>query len=189
MARSTQRQPGCGRTSRASSCSTKTRTSAAVHVWRQARCAGADTHCLCCRRRLSGSTAVTCLLMGNVLYCANVGDSRAVLATQEEPGFASSFSGLTAVDLSNDHKPDLCVDCVTLLRAVARASPGACGDLGNRPAERRRLEMRGARVAQLPDPDTPGAGMGPYRVWFVAAVHVGQPSPNSLAACRGNTCN
>lgn len=42
----------------------------------------------------SGSTAVTCLLMGNDLFCANAGDSRAVLCRDG-----------VAVNLSEDHKP------------------------------------------------------------------------------------
>mmetsp|Transcript_67370 Transcript_67370/g.179875 ORF Transcript_67370/g.179875 Transcript_67370/m.179875 type:complete len:334 (-) Transcript_67370:201-1202(-) len=42
----------------------------------------------------SGSTAVTCLMVGRELYCANAGDSRAVLCRD----------GL-AVALSEDHKP------------------------------------------------------------------------------------
>jgi serine/threonine protein phosphatase PrpC len=42
----------------------------------------------------SGSTAVTCLMIGKDLYCANAGDSRAVLCRKG-----------TAVGLSEDHKP------------------------------------------------------------------------------------
>jgi len=46
----------------------------------------------------SGSTAVTCLVLGKELYCANAGDSRAVLcrAAKGVP---------VAVELSHDHKP------------------------------------------------------------------------------------
>lgn len=42
----------------------------------------------------SGSTAVTCLIKGNVIFCANAGDSRAVLCRKGK-----------AVNLSEDHKP------------------------------------------------------------------------------------
>lgn len=42
----------------------------------------------------SGSTAVTCLMVGRELYCANAGDSRAVLCRDG-----------VAVPLSEDHKP------------------------------------------------------------------------------------
>lgn len=48
----------------------------------------------------SGSTLVSCLIRGNLLLCANVGDSRAVLGRMTE-------SGMEAVALSVDQKPDL----------------------------------------------------------------------------------
>ncbi|EKX37869.1 hypothetical protein GUITHDRAFT_154860 [Guillardia theta CCMP2712] len=47
----------------------------------------------------SGSTAVTCLILDRVIYCANAGDSRAVLCRNG-----------TAVDLSEDHKPTNAVE-------------------------------------------------------------------------------
>ena len=43
----------------------------------------------------SGSTAVTCFIKGNIIYCANAGDSRAVICR----------AGGKAVNLSDDHKP------------------------------------------------------------------------------------
>ncbi|KAK8467262.1 hypothetical protein PHAVU_007G001500 [Phaseolus vulgaris] len=49
----------------------------------------------------SGSTAVILLKQGHDLVIANVGDSRAVLATQDRNG------SLTAVQLTTDLKPDL----------------------------------------------------------------------------------
>ncbi|QCE05665.1 pyruvate dehydrogenase phosphatase [Vigna unguiculata] len=49
----------------------------------------------------SGSTAVILLKQGHDLLIANVGDSRAVLATQDRNG------SLTAVQLTTDLKPDL----------------------------------------------------------------------------------
>jgi len=42
----------------------------------------------------SGSTAVTCFIKGNIIYCANAGDSRAVMSRAGK-----------AVNLSDDHKP------------------------------------------------------------------------------------
>ena len=48
----------------------------------------------------SGSTCVTVVFTGNMLLCANVGDSRAVLGRRD----GSSF---IAVPLSRDHKPDV----------------------------------------------------------------------------------
>lgn len=47
----------------------------------------------------SGTTAVTVLLDGIHLYCANVGDSRAIGVVYDEA------SGLRAVELSSDHTP------------------------------------------------------------------------------------
>mmetsp|Transcript_11097 Transcript_11097/g.25155 ORF Transcript_11097/g.25155 Transcript_11097/m.25155 type:complete len:314 (-) Transcript_11097:203-1144(-) len=47
----------------------------------------------------SGSTAVTCLILDRVIYCANAGDSRAVLCRNG-----------TAVELSEDHKPTNAVE-------------------------------------------------------------------------------
>ncbi len=47
----------------------------------------------------SGSTAVTVMVLGKTLMCANVGDSRAVLGSFRFP------KGWTATPLSRDHKP------------------------------------------------------------------------------------
>ncbi|KAH0855679.1 hypothetical protein HID58_003979 [Brassica napus] len=49
----------------------------------------------------SGTTALTVVRQGEVIYVANVGDSRAVLATLSEEG------GLTAVQLTVDFKPNI----------------------------------------------------------------------------------
>ena len=46
----------------------------------------------------SGSTCVTVLIVGNKIFCANVGDSRAVLARQVESGKIQGFP------LNRDHK-------------------------------------------------------------------------------------
>ena len=48
----------------------------------------------------SGSTAVSVLLKGQRLVCANVGDSRAVIGRKSPEGWQ-------AIPLSHDHKPDL----------------------------------------------------------------------------------
>lgn len=64
---------------------------------------------------VSGSTGVIGLLRGNTLYTANVGDSRAVLARQAPVG--SGGRKYTALDLSEDHKPDRPDECA---RIVAR---------------------------------------------------------------------
>ena len=48
----------------------------------------------------SGTTLVMVLIMNKVLYCANVGDSRAVMAK------CNTLSKWSTVALSRDHKPD-----------------------------------------------------------------------------------
>jgi len=48
----------------------------------------------------SGTTAVTVLIHNNSLICANSGDSRAILCSQNQAGIWSF------VPLSRDHKPD-----------------------------------------------------------------------------------
>lgn len=46
----------------------------------------------------SGSTCVTVLIVGNKIFCANVGDSRAVLAREGDGGKLTGFA------LNRDHK-------------------------------------------------------------------------------------
>lgn len=64
----------------------------------------------------SGSTAITLLVRGSFLLCANVGDSRAVL------GKKTSF-GWRAVPLSSDHKPDLPKERERILAYGGRVEP------------------------------------------------------------------
>merc|ERR1719362_1449372 len=86
----------------------------------------------------SGTTAVVAYKHRDRLFVANVGDSKAVLGR-------SDGSGLQAVDLSREHKPDL-------------------------PDERQRLEKLGATVAQMQIPVRSDGGSirwtkaGPHRV-------------------------
>ena len=55
----------------------------------------------------SGTTAVTVILTSSNLYCANVGDSRAVLASLKVQNNANkSESYWVATPISRDHKPD-----------------------------------------------------------------------------------
>jgi len=50
--------------------------------------------------KFSGTTAVICTIIGNVLTCANVGDSRVILGMLNDDG------QLVVDEVSNDHKPD-----------------------------------------------------------------------------------
>lgn len=61
----------------------------------------------------TGCTAVVCLLDGNKIYCANSGDSRAVLCKNGK-----------AVPLSNDHKPDLPTEKDRIYKADGWVSDG-----------------------------------------------------------------
>jgi serine/threonine protein phosphatase PrpC len=56
----------------------------------------------------SGSTAVTVFLIGTDLYCANIGDSRAVLASMKVSPTLKEYDGKywVATPISRDHKPD-----------------------------------------------------------------------------------
>lgn len=60
----------------------------------------------------SGSTFVSILIIGNQVYCANVGDSRAVLGKHEDTW--------QAIDLSKDHKPDRQDECSRILSLKGR---------------------------------------------------------------------
>jgi len=100
----------------------------------------------------SGSTAVTVLLMGNKLVCANVGDSRAILASYKTPKSIKNiqlppeFADLPddekiwlALPLSRDHKPD-------------------------DEEEYKRIMENNGRVEPFKEPN--GEPIGPYRVWL-----------------------
>ncbi len=49
----------------------------------------------------SGSTIISCYLLHNKLYCANVGDSRAII------GRSKAHNNWDSIALSVDHKPSL----------------------------------------------------------------------------------
>jgi len=86
----------------------------------------------------SGTTAVFALKVDDVLYVANIGDSRCILARYAQ----GEQNVLEAVPLSNDHKPSV-------------------------PEEKARILAHGGRVGPLPsvegDTDT---DQGPDRVWL-----------------------
>ena len=53
---------------------------------------------------LSGSTAVTALLLGNKIICANAGDSRGILVNEK---IVKNKETLVPTAISRDHKPEL----------------------------------------------------------------------------------
>jgi hypothetical protein len=60
--------------------------------------------------RFSGSTCVSVLIVGNKVFCANVGDSRATLARRKEITSGGSAAGqnykMVGIPLNRDHKAD-----------------------------------------------------------------------------------
>lgn len=58
------------------------------------------------------------LIVGNKIFCANVGDSRAVLARKPQGGKKWIAEGL-----SNDHKPDLPKEKARIEKAGGRVEP------------------------------------------------------------------
>lgn len=89
----------------------------------------------------SGSTMVSCYIDHNKLYCANVGDSRAIMGSKDP-----TTGKWTARALSNDHKPSL-------------------------PLEAQRIWRFNGRIDSLRDQHGTictyiGNPVGPLRVWF-----------------------
>ena len=65
--------------------------------------------------KLSGSTANSIILDGNKLYCANTGDSRAVLGSYKDGKWVAKC-------LSTDHKPSFEREKERIIRAGGRVS-------------------------------------------------------------------
>lgn len=61
----------------------------------------------------SGSTNVSVLVIENMVWCANIGDSRAIIAQQ----------GGKCLELSKDHKPDLPKEFRRILQHGGRVQP------------------------------------------------------------------
>ena len=82
---------------------------------------------------ISGSTLIVVLLIDNKLYCANVGDSRAILAHRQ----ASFFSKWENIALSIDHKPELPKEAERITKAGGRI--GAIQDYSGKPKGPKRV--------------------------------------------------
>ena len=65
--------------------------------------------------QLSGSTCVALLFDRNTIFCANAGDSRAVLYSYNRAG-----GGIRITPMSEDHKPDLPVEEKRVLQVGGR---------------------------------------------------------------------
>lgn len=94
--------------------------------------------------RFSGSTCVSVLIVGNKVFCANVGDSRATLARRKEITSGGAAPGqnykMVGIPLNRDHKAD-------------------------EPDEQARILNAGGRVAAYRDMQ--GNPLGPARVWHL----------------------
>ena len=90
--------------------------------------------------RFSGSTCVSVLIVGNKVFCANVGDSRAVLARKKESSGGQNSFKMVGIPLNRDHKAD-------------------------EPDEQQRILSSGGRVAAYRDMN--GNPLGPARVWHL----------------------
>jgi len=66
--------------------------------------------------KFSGSTLVFTLLLGNLIVCGNVGDSRAVIGSQKEGEWS-------VTRLSRDHKPELADERERIINSNGRISP------------------------------------------------------------------
>ena len=68
--------------------------------------------------RFSGSTCVSVLIVGTKVFCANVGDSRAVLVRT-----VGQSESLVAIPLNRDHKGDEPDEEARILRNGGRVQP------------------------------------------------------------------
>jgi serine/threonine protein phosphatase PrpC len=109
----------------------------------------------------SGTTACTVLIAGDILLCANVGDSRAILASvpNAAPGLSGEF---IVTELSRDHKPNTPGELERILMANGRVEPA-----------------RGTKYSFL-HLDAQGQFSGPSRVWKKALPLPGLAISRSL---------
>ena len=63
----------------------------------------------------SGSTAISVLFKGDVLYCANVGDSRAIIGSRQDGKWE-------ATSISRDHKPDIAEEAARIAHHGGRVA-------------------------------------------------------------------
>ncbi|KAL8274435.1 hypothetical protein Esti_001595 [Eimeria stiedai] len=107
--------------------------------------------------KCSGTTCVSCVVQGAVLYTANLGDSRAILGREGAP--QKEGTPWQAVELTRGHKLEL-------------------------EDERKRILAAGGRIAALQED---GKSYGPLRVWLQSEDLPGLAMSRSLGdtlACR-----
>ncbi|VFQ85281.1 unnamed protein product [Cuscuta campestris] len=111
---------------------------------------------------MSGTTAITALVVGDMLYVANVGDSRAVLAVKEG-------NKVVAKDLSSDQTPFRRDECERVKLCGARV-------------------LSVDQVEGLKDPDVQTwddevEGGDPPRLWFQNGMYPGTAFTRSVGDC------
>ena len=104
----------------------------------------------------SGTTCVLIIQIGTHLICANVGDSRAIIAFDEENDNDLNF--LRTLPLSIDYKPEI-------------------------PEEKARILMAGGVVDKIKD--NTGLGVGPYRVFAPGKDYPGLAMSRSIGDLIG----
>ena len=113
--------------------------------------------------KTSGTTLTAILLSGNVIYTANVGDSRSMLISVENDNSQGFFD---VKQLTEDHKP-------------------------TNEGEWKRIEREGGKVAQAFD--SRGKATGPMRLWNKKMTLPGLSMSRSLGDCLshkyGNSCH
>ena len=104
----------------------------------------------------SGSTCILVIHIGAHIICANVGDSRAIVAYDDHND--PELNNLESAQLSIDYKPEL-------------------------PNEKNRILMSGGDVEQMKDEY--GQKVGPYRVWARGKDYPGLAMSRSIGDLKG----
>ena len=104
----------------------------------------------------SGSTCILVIHIGEHIICANVGDSRAIVAYDDNND--PELNTLESAQLSTDYKPEL-------------------------PEETKRILMSGGEIGQMKDQY--GQGIGPYRVWAKGKDYPGLAMSRSIGDLKG----
>ena len=107
----------------------------------------------------SGSTCILIIHIGQHILCANVGDSRAIVAYDDNKE-DKEFNYLEQAQLSIDYKPDL-------------------------EEEKNRILLSGGAVEQMQNRF--GEGVGPYRVWVKGEDYPGLAMSRSIGDLKGKT--